>query len=366
MLRMKIKTYEKGLVFKGQELIGVLNSGTHWIIGNKRVKVYNTLMRFEAPIDLALLLKNEELYEQLDVLEISEDQIALVYRNNILQSVLSEGTFAYWKEHSIYTFQILDMSKIRVQEDLSKKALDSLVMKNIVKRAEIRNFEMGLVQENGELLEALSPGVYHFYKQLSNVQVDVIDLRQQSMELGGQEILTKDKANLRINFEFAFKVVDPVLALLKNVDFRKQLYTIMQMSLRAYVGGLNFDELLGLKAQVGPFIKDASLEKCEALGVELISCGIKDIILPGDIKDIMNQVLVAEKKAAASMIMRREETASTRSMLNTAKLMENNKMLYKLKEMEFVEKVADKIGEITVDGKGSMIGQLKEILGSPP
>ncbi len=366
MFRVKIKTYEKGLVFEGQDLIKVLSSGKHWNFSNKTIKIYNTLMRFDAPIDLALLLKNEELYKQLDVLEITDEQVILVYRNNILQSILTEGIYAYWKENSLYTFQTLNMKEVRVQDNLSKKVLDALVNNNILKKIEIRNFEMGLVQEDGKLFEALTPGVYHFYKQLSNVQVDIIDLRQQSMELSGQEILTKDKANLRINFEFAFKVVDPVLALLKNIDFRKQLYTILQMSLRAYVGGLSFDELLELKTQAGSFVKSGSHKECKALGVELISCGIKDIILPGDIKEIMNQVLVAEKKAAASMIMRREETASTRSMLNTAKLMENNQMLYKLKEMEFVEKVADKIGEITVDGKGSMIGQLKDILGSPP
>ena len=89
--------------------------------------------------------------------------------------------------------------------------------------------------------------------------------------------------------------------------------------------------------------------------------GIRDVILPGDMKEIMNQVLVAEKKAQANSIMRREETASTRSLLNTAKLMEENEMLWKLKEMEYVEKIADKIGEITISGSGNIIGQLKEI-----
>ena len=123
MLRMKIKMYEKGLVFKGQDLIKVLNSGTHWIFGNKTIKVYNTLMRFDAPIDLALLLKNEELYTQLDVLEVSDEQIALVFKNNIFQSILTEGIYAYWKENSLYTFQTLDMKSIRVQENLSKKVM---------------------------------------------------------------------------------------------------------------------------------------------------------------------------------------------------------------------------------------------------
>jgi hypothetical protein len=78
-------------------------------------------------------------------------------------------------------------------------------------------------------------------------------------------------------------------------------------------------------------------------------------------KEIMNQVLVAQKKAQANVIFRREETASTRSLLNTAKFMEENEMLYKLKEMEYVEKIADKIGEITLNGNGNMVKQLREI-----
>ncbi|WP_332369397.1 hypothetical protein [Spirosoma telluris] len=78
-------------------------------------------------------------------------------------------------------------------------------------------------------------------------------------------------------------------------------------------------------------------------------------------RDIMNQVLMAEKKAQANSIMRREETASTRSLLNTAKLMEDNEMLWKLKEMEYVEKIADKISSISVSNDGSMVDQLKQL-----
>jgi len=87
--------------------------------------------------------------------------------------------------------------------------------------------------------------------------------------------------------------------------------------------------------------------------------------LPGDVKEIMNQVLIAEKKAQANSIMRREETASTRSLLNTAKLMEDNTMLFKLKEMEYVEKIADKINSISVSGNGMVIDQLRQLFVAP-
>jgi len=75
----------------------------------------------------------------------------------------------------------------------------------------------------------------------------------------------------------------------------------------------------------------------------------------------MNQVLVAEKKAQANIILRREETASTRSLLNTAKLLEDNPTLLKLKELEYVEKIAEKITAISVNGNGVLIDQLKQI-----
>lgn len=80
------------------------------------------------------------------------------------------------------------------------------------------------------------------------------------------------------------------------------------------------------------------------MAVTALNCGIRDVILTGEMKDIMNQGLVAQKKVQANVIARREETASTRSLLNTAKLIEENDMLYKLKEMEYVEKITDKIG----------------------
>ena len=92
------------------------------------------------------------------------------------------------------------------------------------------------------------------------------------------------------------------------------------------------------------------IPEMEAYGVRVSVIALKDIILPGDIRDILNQVVTAEKQAQANLIRRREETAATRSLLNTAKLMENNPLLVRLKELETLEKIADKVEKITVVG----------------
>ena len=139
------------------------------------------------------------------------------------------------------------------------------------------------------------------------------------------------------------------------------LYVLLQTKLRAYIGQFTLDQLLENKSEMSDKILNMVENEAKYLGIKVSQAEIRDIILPGDVKEIMNQVLVAQKKAQANTITRREETAQTRSLLNTAKLMEDNPMLMQLKEMEYVEKIADKIGEISVTGNGGMVKQLKEI-----
>ena len=98
----------------------------------------------------------------------------------------------------------------------------------------------------------------------------------------------------------------------------------------------------------------------EGLGLSLEAVGVKDIILPGDMKAILNQVEEAQKVSEANVIRRREETAATRSLLNTAKLMDDNPTLLRLKELEMLEKVTEKIDQITV--YGGLDGVLNELV----
>ena len=149
--------------------------------------------------------------------------------------------------------------------------------------------------------------------------------------------------------------------LVENVG--TQLYTHAQLILREYVGRFRLDELLEQKEEISQYVLEEMKKKQEDYCVEIVSAGIKDIILPGEIREIMNTVLLAEKRAQANVITRREEVASTRSLLNTARLMDENQTLFKLKEMEYLERICDKVGTISLNGGKGVMEQLAEMVG---
>jgi regulator of protease activity HflC (stomatin/prohibitin superfamily) len=112
-------------------------------------------------------------------------------------------------------------------------------------------------------------------------------------------------------------------------------------------------------ARVDFLVKEARTTM-EQHGIKLASVGIKGVILPGEMRDILNRVVEAEKVAQANLIKRREETAATRSLLNTARLMDENPTLLRLKELETLEKVTEKVDKLTVFG--GLDGVLRDVV----
>jgi regulator of protease activity HflC (stomatin/prohibitin superfamily) len=362
MKNIHVNAYQVALVFKKGVYQRMLKEGNYWFWKNETVQTYNVTQPFIAPVELAILLQDATLADALHVVDVKDNEIVLQYENGLLKQVLTAGRYTFWKSVIQYDFVRADISKVEITENIVRATLQNKLVAPYVRSFIVESHEQGVLYIDGKFVQTLEAGVYNYWKNGIAIQVNKLDMRQQQAEINGQEILTKDKAALRINAWAQYKVKDIEKAVLQNKDFTYQLYVVFQLALREYVGGLPFDELLEKKDAITPFILEAVKEHTEALGVEVNGFGIRDIILPGDVKEIMNQVLIAEKKAQANIIMRREETASTRSLLNTAKLMEENAMLWKLKEMEYVEKIADKISNISVNGNGVLMDQLKQIL----
>lgn len=355
MKKLQVRTNHIALVFNQGELQKVYTAGQYWLWGNKEVVAYNKAELFPMRRDMDALLKNEQLSAMLEVIDVLDNEVVLVYKNKVIYTVLGAGRHIYWKEAEVYTFERYTTTELEVPTAIAKHIRSKANMPNFLRMYTVGANEKGLLFVDEQFQGILDAGEYCFWRNEIKVQLIFVDVRQQIMDMNGQEMLTKDKVQLRINFNIVYQVRDLLVAYVENKEVEKQMYNAIQLMLREKIGRMSFDELMENKENVSQAILVEVQEEIAGLGIALKTGGIKDIILPGDIREIMNQVLIAEKKAQANMIMRREETAATRSLLNTAKLMEENEMLMRLKEMEYIDKIADKVGEISLSGGGNVI-----------
>lgn len=358
-----IKSNERGLLIKEGRFERLLMPGKHFT-GAKELEIHDLKWFFNPAIDLSVLLENKELAEQLFVFTVNDDQLGIVLRDGKFLCVLpSAGKYALWKGPWQDELMCIDLSEPQITDKKIIQWIRNGSLNGVYENYTVHSHEIGLLYIDREFKGSLKPGEYYFLKRSKPVQVVTADTRLQNIELSGQEMLTKDKVSLRMNVSVVFKVIDAVKAVNSVNNYMSMLYSEMQLALRGYIGSISLEDVLNKKDDIAKYIITGTKEKCDAMGLAVSYAGVKDIILPGDVKDIINQVLIAEKKAQANIITRREETAGMRNMLNTAKLMEDNKMLYRLKEMEHLEKLAESVGTLEISSASGIVEQLKTLSG---
>ena len=210
----------------------------------------------------------------------------------------------------------------------------------------VESHEAGLLYLEGKLVARLAPGRHAYWTVNRKVEVKRLDLRPQALEVTAQEMLTKDRIALRLTLTAFRRIVDPEKAAATVADVDGWLYRLVQFAIRAAVAERTLDEVLSAKSALDAELRASVAEKLGETGIEVTELGVKDVILPGEIRDLVNKVVEAERMAKANLIRRQEETAATRSLLNTAKLMEENPLLLRLKELESLERLVEKVGKV--------------------
>lgn len=375
-----VAEYERVLVFKNQALDKVLSTGKHkvWDTCDELDFVYfdiNKLYFAEKNAE-RLYKNNEQLREHISHWKMASNEVGMLYINDLMRGVVAPSENLYlWK----------DAGDIRVERvsiddniELDEKTLveinragantasrlirsERTVAIKPVADINIAKDHIGLLYVNGQLSKRLAPGSHGFWQFNHAIEVKSFDCRTQMLEISGQEILSKDRVSLRINLSASIKIHDAELAASSVDNAQEYVYKMLQLALREAVGTKSLDDILLDKLYVNETVQELVTERLTTMGISLVSVGVKDIILPGEMKAILNQVVEAQKAAEANVIKRREETSATRSLHNTAKVMENNPTLMRLKELEALEKVAGKIESLTVYGglEGLMNGVVK-------
>lgn len=364
MKKIIINENQKGLLFKNGKYVKMLNAGKYTVFGGSEIEILNLNESIKSSkCSLETLLTDEAVAKCVEVVEVEDQKIALHYVNDKFSSLLTRGKYAFWNIVDRHAFTIIDVSNTEVDESVSEYILSN-ISHTYYTKVEVAEYQKGILYINKKFVKILDAGTYYFWKNSSKVEVSLIDTRLTQMNILGQEMLSADKVSVRINFICNYRVSDYVKIITEINDFSEQIRVVSQLALREYVGKHKLDEILENKEEMSEFVFSKLKSKEKELFVEFSDAGVKDIILPGEIREIMNTVLVAEKRAQANVITRREEVASTRSLLNTAKLMDENQTLYKLKELEYVERICENVGNITLSGNGDILAQLTTLLTS--
>lgn len=363
MKKITINEYQKGLLFKDGQFEKLLNPGTYRLFGNREeetVSIVDPIRSKYCPLDT--LLANKSVADVTTVVEVGDEELALHFVNGKFREALRRGKYAFWNTVDVHTFQMVDIRSPEVSDEVPRYILPELPG-YLCTKVEVGSYQRARLYFDQKLVRVLEPGTYYFWKNGVRVEAGFVDTRLTQMNITGQEIMTQDKVSLRVNFVCSYRVTDYVRILTEIDDFAEQIHVAAQLALRDYVGKYRLDDILANKEDLSRYVFQRLKDKEKDFFVEITDAGVKDIILPGEIRDIMNTVLVAEKRAQANVITRREEVASTRSLLNTAKLMDENQTLYKLKELEFVERICENVGSIHLNGSGDLLSQLMALMG---
>lgn len=339
MKKVTVKDNQRGLLFKNGKYIGILTAGKYRQTRGRTVEICFV----NSPVEprgcsLETLLADKDAEKELFAVTVPEQKVALIFKDGKFINVCKCGKYAFWKAQNTYEAVFADISYPLVGDDVPRYVL-SRIPENIVRSIEVPYYAKGVLSVETKTVGTLDPGTYYFWQNGMSVDVVPVDMRKIRVVVAGQELLTRDKVSVRISYVCNYRVTDCVRFVSEVADIEDSVRNCVQLALREYVTTRTFEELLSSRKEMSDCVFAALKEKEEEFFVEFSDAGVRDVILPGEIREIMNTVLIAEKQAQANVIKRRDEYASVRAMMNTAKIIDSNPTVYKLKQLEYLENI---------------------------
>jgi regulator of protease activity HflC (stomatin/prohibitin superfamily) len=190
-----------------------------------------------------------------------------------------------------------------------------------------------------------------FYRR-PKVEIVLVDKRERDLTLKGQEILTSDKVAIRVSIIVQFQVTDPRAALHKVSDYEERLYTDVQLAARRSLASMTLEDILTNRNRLSEDILRDVKEAATSYGVAIFRADVKDLIFPGNLQEIMNRVLAAERmsqvqlveartKADVQRIKTQAEVEALVQRQETAEAYKTHPSLLRLFELETLRQLAD-------------------------
>jgi regulator of protease activity HflC (stomatin/prohibitin superfamily) len=183
----------------------------------------------------------------------------------------------------------------------------------------IKDTHRGLRYEDGVLTKVLGAGRYTIPRQIDlgfyrspKVEIALVDVRERDLTIKGQEILTADKVAIRVSIIVQFRVSDPRAAMHEVANYEERLYTDVQLAARRSLASMTLEEILTNRNRLSEDILRDVKEAAANYGVAILRADVKDLVFPGNLQEIMNRVLAAERMSQAQLVEARTKAETHR------------------------------------------------------
>jgi regulator of protease activity HflC (stomatin/prohibitin superfamily) len=340
---IRIRPFELGLVFRKDAFVGLLGPGDYTRfdpLGRERIDVVSQRKPWLVHEQLDMIVKGGALDGKAVVLDLADRERGLVWVDGRFETVLPPGRYALWTGFRTVRAEVVDARAVRFEHADREAILTGARAGELLDVQDVASDHVGVLFVDGKYVETLGPGRYAFWKNRAGVKLVRVDRRELVLDVPGQDVLTADRVTLRLTAVAVYRTVDAVRAVTATDDAKQALYREVQLAVRASVGARPLDVVLADKVALTGELTEAVKAKATGFGIDVATVGVKDVILPGEMKDLLNKVIEARTAAEAAVITRREEAAGLRHQANTAKLLAENPTLLKLREIEAVERIA--------------------------
>jgi regulator of protease activity HflC (stomatin/prohibitin superfamily) len=208
-------------------------------------------------------------------------------------------------------------------------------------------FERGLLYQNGKFRSLLAPGRYEFWRW-DEVRITKVSTRTMSEVITGQDILTADKVEVRLSLITQYVVSDPAMAINSVESYTEQLHQDLQLVLRDLVSGRTVDQLLEAREEIGTTLLTQVASHALEYGVTLKRIGIRDVVLPGVVRNVFLKEIEADRQGRADLVKARHEVAAARARANTAKILAENPNVARMQELDALISLAGKQGNVVL------------------
>ncbi|MCP1224872.1 SPFH domain-containing protein [Sebaldella sp. S0638] len=278
---IEIEDYHIALYFKSGVYEKILKSGTYAAskkyfkntfqkIDLREVMIYDETME-------KIFDTEPELIHDFDIKKVREKELLLWYQDDLFKGKCLAGSYLFWNKLKDNYFEIIDLNN---GIEIDEKYLDILdKLEGVYTKYEVKDYEAGLLIIDNQYRKTLKSGVYCFWNGHQKIEVYPIDLRIKQLDMQGEEILTKDRVMLKFNFIAQYRVVDPITNYKEINNIENQIYILIQMILREYVGVNYLEDLLEHRVEIGKYVLEKVKKEERKYGIELLDAGIKDIKL---------------------------------------------------------------------------------------